>query len=334
MVLTVGTDCAGVHSALVALQVLGVPYRLVFSSEMDKTARAVGDRWCGPPEQLSLDMRTWDVDALPSVDLYVCGFVCVAFSAMGRRGGLQDVAKGGDLFHYVLRYVSRRRPGRFVLENVQGLTTHDGGRTFAWMLEQLRAAGGGCYHVSHKVLNARDYGVPHNRPRVFLVGVRRDLAPAPFEFPPPLPAVPLASILQPSAEIGDAEVAEAQPTEADRRNAIAQAALVRAKGQGNMFAETYVVNVHASKQRMFPRKGSAPCLLTQGRYYVTNLCGRSSDDLGGRLLTRRELLRLQGFPDTVDLDDVSLRQATRLMGNTICCKVLQAILRALLPVAP
>jgi DNA (cytosine-5)-methyltransferase 1 len=102
---------------------------------------------------------------LPDFDLYVGGFPCQAFSIAGKRRGFEDTR--GTLFFDVARILAEKKPRNFVLENVKGLLSHDEGRTFKTIITTLAELG---YYVEWQVLNSKNFGVPQNRERVFIVG--------------------------------------------------------------------------------------------------------------------------------------------------------------------
>jgi DNA (cytosine-5)-methyltransferase 1 len=102
---------------------------------------------------------------LPDFDLFVGGFPCQAFSIAGKRGGFDDTR--GTLFFDCARILKEKQPRHFILENVKGLLSHDNGRTFATIINTLTELG---YCVEWQVLNAKNFGVPQNRERVFIVG--------------------------------------------------------------------------------------------------------------------------------------------------------------------
>jgi DNA-cytosine methyltransferase len=102
---------------------------------------------------------------LPGFDLLVGGFPCQAFSIAGRRGGFDDTR--GTLFFEIARVLKHKRPRYFLLENVKGLLSHDSGKTFQTILKVCSDIG---YRVQWQVLNSKDFGVPQNRERVFIIG--------------------------------------------------------------------------------------------------------------------------------------------------------------------
>ena len=117
------------------------------------------------------DITTVGADELPEFDCLVEGFPCQAFSVAGKRLGFLDTR--GTLFFDIARILDQRRPRCFVLENVKGLLSHDGGQTFRIIIETLDGLG---YDLQWQVLNSKDFGVPQNRERVFIVGHLRGLA--------------------------------------------------------------------------------------------------------------------------------------------------------------
>lgn len=102
---------------------------------------------------------------LPAAGCYCFGFPCQAFSIAGKRGGFEDCR--GTLFFEVMRLAKERKPAVLFAENVAGLLNHDGGRTFGIIISTMDGLG---YDVEWQVLNSKNFGVPHNRERVFIVG--------------------------------------------------------------------------------------------------------------------------------------------------------------------
>lgn len=111
------------------------------------------------------NIRDVEPGDLPEADCYCFGFPCQTFSIAGNRGGFEDTR--GTLFFEVMRLARVRKPKYLFAENVAGLLSHDGGRTFGTILRTLGELG---YWWEYQVLNSKDFGVPHNRERVFIVG--------------------------------------------------------------------------------------------------------------------------------------------------------------------
>ena len=117
------------------------------------------------------------------VDLFVGGSPCQSFSFVGKQRGLDDTR--GTLFYEYARLIDEIKPKVFIYENVRAVTTHDNGKTWEKMQQVFNELG---YNFSWSVLNAKDYGIPQNRERLFVVGFRQDLKiKSQFEFPAPLP---------------------------------------------------------------------------------------------------------------------------------------------------
>lgn len=153
-----------------ALEKNGCVPLCVFTSEIKPHAINIL-RQNHPGEEISGDITNTEANDIPDFDILCGGFPCQAFSAAGNRDGFADTR--GTLFFDVERIIRAKRPKGFILENVEGLTKHDGGNTLAVMVANLENAG---YRVTHKVLNAADFGVPQERKRIYFAGVRKDIA--------------------------------------------------------------------------------------------------------------------------------------------------------------
>jgi DNA (cytosine-5)-methyltransferase 1 len=129
----------------------------------DKSYRAMHDVKEG--EWYANDIRAVEPRDLPEADCYCGGFPCQAFSVAGKRGGFEDTR--GTLFFEVMRLATVRKPKYLFMENVAGLLSHDGGKTFGTILNTLGQLG---YWYEYQVLNSKNYGVPQNRERVFIIG--------------------------------------------------------------------------------------------------------------------------------------------------------------------
>ena len=125
------------------------------------------------------DIRGIHVDEIPSADLLVGGFPCATFSVAGRRTGFGTEDTRGTLFFEICRILSGKRIPYVFLENVKGLLNHDGGRTFGVIVASLDELG---YDIQWECLNSKNFGVPQNRERVFIVGNLRG-HPRPKVFP-------------------------------------------------------------------------------------------------------------------------------------------------------
>jgi DNA (cytosine-5)-methyltransferase 1 len=176
MVLKVGTDCSGIEAPIQALKKLKINFSHEWSCEIDKYAReSIKANY--NPKILFEDMTK--KRKLPNIDLYVCGFPCQTFSMAGDRKGFGDPR--GTIFWQCLKVIRSKKPKIFILENVKGLVNHDQGNSFRTILNCLKRVK--IYNIYYKVLNTRDYGIPQNRERIFLVGIRKDKQKTEFQFP-------------------------------------------------------------------------------------------------------------------------------------------------------
>jgi DNA (cytosine-5)-methyltransferase 1 len=133
-------------------------------SEVDKYAIQVYSKHF-PTHTNYGDITKITAESLPDFDLLVGGFPCQAFSIAGKRMGFSDTR--GTLFFDIARILKQKQPRLFVLENVKGLLSHEGGNTFRTIISTLDELG---YDLQWQVLNSKDFGVPQNRERVFIIG--------------------------------------------------------------------------------------------------------------------------------------------------------------------
>ncbi|MBQ2389121.1 MAG: DNA (cytosine-5-)-methyltransferase [Clostridia bacterium] len=136
----------------------------VFTSEIKPYAVSVLLQ-NNPGEVITGDITQVDANEIPDFDILCAGFPCQAFSYAGKREGFADTR--GTLFFDVERILAAKKPKGFILENVEGLVNHDNGHTLRVILYHLRALG---YKVSYRVLNSKDFGVPQERKRIYIVG--------------------------------------------------------------------------------------------------------------------------------------------------------------------
>lgn len=189
--LRVGSDFSGVGAFDQALKRMGVNYEIIFACDMDKYARDTFIHNYGEPKYYPTNVYDRDIPS-ESLDIYMTSPPCQAFSLAGKRLGKED--KRGILFFNSHELIQVNKPKFFIFENVKGLLSDDGGRTFQ---EWVNMLGGKSvngvpvlfpyddavpYHLYWKVLNAKHHGVPQNRERVFLIGIRDDKDNS-FQFP-------------------------------------------------------------------------------------------------------------------------------------------------------
>ncbi len=157
--------------------------KTVFVCEWDKAAQETYKANFTDNFDIAGDITQINEKDIPDFDICLAGFPCQAFSMAGKHGGFNDNYKGrcrGTLFQDVVRICDLHKPKVIFCENVKGLTIHDRGRTFEIIKGAFEEIG---YKVFYKVLNSKDFGVPQNRERIYLVCFRNDIAPEEFEFP-------------------------------------------------------------------------------------------------------------------------------------------------------
>jgi DNA (cytosine-5)-methyltransferase 1 len=179
----VGSDFSGVGAFNQALQRLGIHYQEVFACDMDKYARQTFIHNYGEPIYFPKNVYDREIPK-ESLDIYMTSPPCQAFSLAGKRLGKAD--KRGILFFNSHEFIQENKPRFFIFENVKGLLSDSGGKTFSEWINMLggKSVNGNPvlfpyedsvpYHIYWKVLNAKDFNIPQNRERVFIIGIRDD----------------------------------------------------------------------------------------------------------------------------------------------------------------
>ncbi len=161
----------------------GDQIKTVFVSEWDEYAQETYRLNFHDDFEIAGDITKIREEEIPPFDICLAGFPCQAFSLAGKRMGFDDDYKGmcrGTLFQDVVRICDYHKPKVILCENVKGLTIHDKGRTFTIIKRAFEQIG---YNVYDKVLNSKDFGVPQNRERIYIVAFRKDIDSSNFLFP-------------------------------------------------------------------------------------------------------------------------------------------------------
>lgn len=254
------------------------------------------------------DITKINAEDLPSIELIVGGFPCQAFSIAGLRRGFDDTR--GTLFFDIARIIRAKQPRLVLLENVKGLLSHDGGRTFGTIIAALDELG---YDVQWQVLNSKDFGVPQNRERVFIVGNLRG-TPRPEVFP-------LSGTSNEAPRVsGIAQLNN--PTHSNNRvyGAHGLSPSLNTMQGGNRQPK---ILQRARGKNDGGVKALAPTM-SANDYPNNNLVN------GIRRLTPLECERLQGFPDGWT-DILSDSRRYKCLGNAVTVNVIRAIAEKLLP---
>jgi len=265
------------------------------------------------------DITQIEASELPDFDLMLGGFPCQAFSQAGFKKGFDDAR--GTLFFDLARILAEKRPRAFLLENVATLRNHDRGNTLRVIERVIQEELGYDLHV--QVLNSRHFGVPQNRPRIFLVGFDR---PTKFEFPEPgKESVSIKDILEqdpPEYTYLSQQYYEGMERHRKRHEA---------KGNGFGYlvldkdgvANTLVLGGMGRERNLVRDKVIKPWRNGQDKFARKNTRGL-------RRLTVREYARCQGFPDDFQFP-VARVHAYRQIANSVSVPVVEAIAKRMLP---
>ena len=310
---------AGIGGMRLAFQNLGGA--CLFSSEWDSQAQRTYRHNFG--ETPFGDITKISSDSIPKHKVLVAGFPCQAFSIAGYKGGFDDTR--GTLFFDVARIISDKEPDAFLLENVKGLKGHDKGKTLATILRTLREDLG--YFVPDpQIMNARDFGVPQNRERIFIVGFKSKAAAKRFEYPTPLDTKPVI------ADIKEKDVVKVKYYLSQQYLSTLKAHRKRHSDKGNGFGYEVLSDDAIANAIVVGGMGRERNLLVDLRLTnftpTTNIKGPVNRE-GIRKMTPREWARLQGFPDEF-LIEVSDAQAYKQFGNSVAVPAVQATAEALL----
>lgn len=294
----------------------------VFVSEWDLPAQKTYAANFAEPSKIYGDITLPETkEAIPDFDICLAGFPCQAFSMAGKRMGFNDDYKGrcrGTLFFDVAEICEKHKPRVIFCENVKGLTHHDRGRTFKVIRETLEQLG---YNVHAKVLNSKDFGVPQNRERIYIVAFRKDLDSSSFAFPEPTDTTKTI-----------ADILEKDPVSAKYYLSDTYLATLR------RHREHHEALGHGFGYEIRPLDGIANAIVCGGMGRernlivdtrqtdlrpVTNIKGEVNRE-GIRKMTPREWARLQGFPETYRLVQADA-QLYKQFGNSVTVNVIEAI---------
>ncbi len=303
---------AGIGGFRIAAEELGG--QCVFSCEIDKTAQYVYRKNFG--DYPYPDIRRLTPKDLPDFDLLMAGFPCQPFSISGKRKGFED-KRNGNLFFYIVDIAKEKQPPVMILENVKNFYRHDNGRTFRIAKSLLESSG---YNVYASILNSKDFGLPQNRERVFIVAIHKDIN-FRFDFEALIKSEKqefkvLEDILDDNPEDalfykGDYVIIRDDPKyKVNRPYQIGYVAKGR-QGERIYSIKGIAVTISHSTGGVFPKTGG----------YKTKE--------GIRTLTVNEVKKVFGFPSNFSFDGVGYSKAIALLGNSVAVNVVKAILNVL-----
>lgn len=304
------------------------------SRSIGSGASSQGDAWKGYKdtnwdERSKLyegDIRAVDASAIPDHSLLCAGFPCQSFSIAGKRKGFGDTR--GTLFFEICRIIRAKRPRYLLLENVKGLLSHDDGHTFETIIRTLDELG---YDCQWQVLNSKDFGVPQNRERVFIVG-HLGGQPRPKIFPigeadesvdkPELKYVGAIMSEQNQKWLEDGKELSRNFPQGQRVYSVEGIASNICGDAGGLGGKTGLYLIDAYNRRTI----DTPTALRQNMQDGGTLVGK---DTRIRRLTPLECERLQGFPDGWT-EGISDTQRYKCLGNAVTVNVIEAIGRQFL----
>ena len=296
----------------------------VFSSEWDVHAQKTYRANFIDDFPISGDITSINENDIPNFDICLAGFPCQAFSLAGKRKGFNDDYKGrcrGTLFLDVARICDHHKPKVIFAENVKGLLIHDKGRTFKTIKETFQSLGYTVHTNNDKALNSKDFGVPQNRERIYIVAFRNDIDSSDFSFPKPkASATSIKDILEQNP-VSVKYYLSTTYIDTLRKHKARHAA----KGNGFGYEIRSLDGIAGAI--VCGGMGRERNLVIDDRLTdftpVTHIKGEVNRE-GIRKMTPREWARLQGFPDsfTLPVADVHLYKQ---FGNSVTVPVIKEI---------
>lgn len=315
---------AGIGGFRIALQNLGG--KCVFTSEWDKEAQRTYRANFGEVPFGDITKEQTKKFIPDGFDVLCAGFPCQAFSIAGKRGGFEDTR--GTLFFDVAEIIKRKKPKAIFLENVKGLRNHNGGKTLSTILNVLRNDLD--YFVPEpQIINAKDFGVPQQRERIYIVGFRKDLDVKEFEYPKPS---------KKKVKFADIKEKKVPATKYFLSTQYVQTLInhkERHASKGNGFGFEIIEDSGIANAVVCGGMGRERNLVLDHRITdftpTTHIKGVVNRE-GIRKMTPREWARLQGFPDNY-LIPVADASAYKQFGNSVAVPAIQATAERLLKTA-
>ncbi|NLA24278.1 MAG: DNA cytosine methyltransferase [Bacteroidales bacterium] len=312
---------AGIGGFRLALQ--NLDGKCVFSSEWDKEAKRTYKANFGETPFGDITKEETKSYIPNEFDILCAGFPCQAFSIAGKRGGFEDTR--GTLFFDVAEIIRRKQPKAIFLENVKGLRNHDKGKTLSTILNVLREDLG--YFVPEpQIINAKDFGVPQNRERIFIVGFHPNTAINEFYYPKPLnKKVSFADIKEKKVPATKYYLSTQYLSTLENHKA-------RHESKGNGFGYQIIEDNEIANAVVCGGMGRERNLVYDHRITdftpTTHIKGVVNRE-GIRKMTPREWARLQGFPDDFIIP-VADTSAYKQFGNSVAIPAIQATAKEIL----
>ena len=299
----------------------GKDIKTVYASEWDEFANKTYKANFKDDFEISGDITVVKEEDIPEFDICLAGFPCQAFSMAGKHGGFEDDYHGrcrGTLFLDVVRICDHHKPKVIFCENVKGLTIHDKGRTFKVIKSAFEEIG---YTVFDKILNSKDFGVPQNRERIYLVCFRNDLGITNFKFPEGKDdKKTIRDIMDPAPVPSKYYLSDVYMNTLIKHRERHEAA-----GHGFGYVIRDLDGIAGTI--VCGGMGREGNLIKDEREHsmtpTTHIKGEINKD-GIRKMTPREWARLQGFPDSFKLE-LADTHLYKQFGNSVTVSVIEAI---------
>lgn len=297
-------------------QAFGNDIKTVFVSEWDKKAVETYKANFDDKIDIAGDITEVNENDIPEHDILLAGFPCQAFSLAGHKKGFEDAR--GTLFFDVARIIKRHNPKVVFCENVKNLVNHDRGRTFKVIKEILEELG---YVVFYKVLNSKNFGVPQNRERIYIVAFRKDIAPKTFEFPEKTDDTKVIKDIVDEHEVSPKYYLSTAYLESLKKHK------ERHASKGNGFGYEIRSTDSVAGAIVCGGMGRERNLIIDNRLTnftpVTHIKGEINKEFV-RKMTPREWARLQGFPNDFKFV-VADTHLYKQFGNSVTVPVIRAI---------
>jgi DNA (cytosine-5)-methyltransferase 1 len=320
----------------------------VFTAEWDKQAQISYASNFGEFPRKKGDITSFSAGEIRDHDVLLAGFPCQTFSQAGHKAGLLDTR--GTMFFEIQRFLAHHEPSAFLLENVKQLKGHDKGRTLETILailngdnvpdipegvpmsEEAREALGTKlkYNADFRVFRARDFGLPQNRERIYIVGFHRDKVAGADrkDLVKEMFSRIFAAREEGYARRTFGEILETKP-EQTGPYVISEKLWTGHRRR----KERHLANGNGFGYSLFD-EGSEYCNTISARYYKdgSEILVDQKGHIRPRKLTPREAARIQGFPENFHISSVSAAQAYKQFGNSVAVPVIDAIARQMLPI--
>lgn len=271
-------------------------FSIIWANEWNKYAAQIYRKNFGDKELIEGDITKIKADDIPDIDMLVGGFPCQPFSLAGKRKGFEDCR--GTLFFEIARILQAKRPTIFLLENVDGLRSHNNGETLRVILTTLDELG---YFVEWKVLNSKYFGVPQNRERIFIIGHLRT--------------------------IGGPQILPIRESRKET-NGVSDVSYALDANYWKSATPQHSIEKHVRQLILIDNFGGNIKQRIQGLNRASWTLGGSKtgiiEDRKIRRLTEKECERLQGFPDNWT-EGISGTQRYKCLGNAVTVPVIAEI---------